>query len=434
MKELILLALAILIIGISNGQDKINAYLMHRDSSRSGIVIFEKLKKTKDPQLVDPSGQNPKQYQYRYHFDIESFYRQAILDKRIGADSARKLSAKYDLDTSRAYTSMNSLTVTLLLYRNNTVKMQIDDDHATTIRAHELINIDAGQHYPFNQKYSRIVNGRATNSKLQGKIYPQFRLDKKANELTDIAIDFAHNNSFFSLIMLNGKSYQIEVLPLMLYKGYSSKNISINISNPDSVLKPIDNFNVLSYKVGDTYHSKNYDITIDSMDIMGTYLYLTVNKPSGEKRKGDLPGYFLHDFSLQVLADTSQWQSLHKEFAKREYTLIDFWGSWCGPCIEDFPRLRNMTDSLNAKEFAVIGIACEYLNKPEAARTVVKEKQLDRTDYFIDIFAKGNIVSQLKINTYPTYLLVDRDGKIIFRSRKNKLEEVFDFLRSKTSN
>jgi thiol-disulfide isomerase/thioredoxin len=107
---------------------------------------------------------------------------------------------------------------------------------------------------------------------------------------------------------------------------------------------------------------------------------------------------------------------------KGKFVLIDFWGSWCGPCHTAFPGLRNLYTKYHDKGFEILGIATE--SNPDAWVKDINKEKLPWLQ-MIDIKGSQNI-SQTKfaITQYPTTVLIGPDGKIIGRYGDNgKTEE-----------
>lgn len=116
-----------------------------------------------------------------------------------------------------------------------------------------------------------------------------------------------------------------------------------------------------------------------------------------------------------------------------KYVLLDFWGSWCGPCRASHPHLRELQAKYGPKGLEVINIAQEGgKNVREIWLKAVKEDQLTWTQILNDEgMDQCDAVKLFSITAFPTKVLIDRDGKIIVRavgesdSIDSKLKEVF---------
>lgn len=103
---------------------------------------------------------------------------------------------------------------------------------------------------------------------------------------------------------------------------------------------------------------------------------------------------------------------------KGKYVLIDFWGSWCGPCRQENPSIVKLYDQFNGKTFTdasgfeVVSIAIEN-NEKRMKNAIAKDNlkwkyhipQLDRF--------KSPIVIQYGVNEIPTKYLVNPEGYIM---------------------
>lgn len=98
------------------------------------------------------------------------------------------------------------------------------------------------------------------------------------------------------------------------------------------------------------------------------------------------------------------------EWAGRFY-LIDFWGSWCMPCIKDFPHLKRFREELDGK-VEILGIASDTKEKWLQA---IRQHELDWQHILIGE-GDQNYSLRLNVTGYPTKILVDPKGKIVYRS------------------
>lgn len=109
-----------------------------------------------------------------------------------------------------------------------------------------------------------------------------------------------------------------------------------------------------------------------------------------------------------------------------KYVLIDFWGSWCNPCIAMIPKIKKIHEENT--DLIVISIAHDQENNTlQETRKIIAEKGMD----WINIYqydrelAKPSIATMYNIYAYPTTILIDPQGKIIYRgSGSNKYNEL----------
>ena len=89
--------------------------------------------------------------------------------------------------------------------------------------------------------------------------------------------------------------------------------------------------------------------------------------------------------------------------------LLDFWASWCGPCMNLMPELQKKAKKLGSKGILVAGMNTENAGKAESVR---KKRKIGFT-WLVE--PEGRPLSQmLKINSIPRMILVAPDGKVLF--------------------
>jgi len=102
---------------------------------------------------------------------------------------------------------------------------------------------------------------------------------------------------------------------------------------------------------------------------------------------------------------------------KNEVVLINFWATWCGPCVEEIPSLNRLVAQLKGKPFRVIAV--NIGETPEAIHEFLK--QLGKTgiqlDFPVLLDEKGKSVRDWKVYAYPSNFLLDKTGKIAYAYR-----------------
>lgn len=99
---------------------------------------------------------------------------------------------------------------------------------------------------------------------------------------------------------------------------------------------------------------------------------------------------------------------------KAKYILLEFWGSWCGPCREENPNLVKTYTAYKDKGFAILGVAADE-NKAQWLKAI-KDDQLP-WENVSDLKGDKNTVALIYgINAYPTNFLIDEKGIIIAKN------------------
>lgn len=116
----------------------------------------------------------------------------------------------------------------------------------------------------------------------------------------------------------------------------------------------------------------------------------------------------------KMLTITSSSTYDNKQFSttewKGKFYLIDFWGSWCGPCVADFPALKRLKEAY-PEQLRILGIASD---KEPSWRKAVLEHQLNWSQ-ILNGAGELDFVARLNVTGFPTKILVDPNGKIVYR-------------------
>jgi thiol-disulfide isomerase/thioredoxin len=105
-----------------------------------------------------------------------------------------------------------------------------------------------------------------------------------------------------------------------------------------------------------------------------------------------------------------------------KYVYIDFWGTWCGPCIAELPALKKLYSSTKRDKIEFIGIAVDQ--KPELLESFLKKQNITWPQII-----SNDIADMYKVTYMPTTFLIGPDGRIIAKDLKGedlhkKLEEL----------
>lgn len=111
-----------------------------------------------------------------------------------------------------------------------------------------------------------------------------------------------------------------------------------------------------------------------------------------------------------------------------KYVLLEFWSSWCGPCLHEMPGLVETYNKYKKEGFEIIGISLDTNN--DTWKKTIKEKNLLWTQ-ITDLKGWRNDVATLYcVDAIPRSFLINPVGKIIEKNLRSqqlteKLEEIF---------
>ena len=151
-------------------------------------------------------------------------------------------------------------------------------------------------------------------------------------------------------------------------------------------------------------------------------------KPGGEDgEKHPLVGKPAPDFKFVMLDGAGKTKSVSKADLKGKVVLIDFWATWCGPCMLELPELAKVIAAYDAskkpkdKDLVIVALS-QDADEDEEATDVRKlvEQTLKKQDIQLERGETGKIgldPSQkvgkaFGVEGIPTVVLIDRDGKI----------------------
>ncbi len=139
-------------------------------------------------------------------------------------------------------------------------------------------------------------------------------------------------------------------------------------------------------------------------------------------RPGPHPGEVVPDLAFAAFSGETVKLS---EFRGR-YVLLDFWATWCGPCVADLPAVRKLQDTYGASNrLAILGLNLD--DDTEKARQFVRDRRLPWTQGSLGGLTDNPLLARYAVSSVPAYFLIGPDGELIQSGQS--AEEVAEVLR-----
>ena len=96
---------------------------------------------------------------------------------------------------------------------------------------------------------------------------------------------------------------------------------------------------------------------------------------------------------------------------RNKVTLVDFWATWCGPCVAEMPNVRAVYDKFRGRGFEVLGVSLD--EDPEDVRAFLKEHKLPWRQIVSQSDKEKDVVQRYGVTRIPATFLIDGNGKIL---------------------
>lgn len=298
----------------------------------------------------------------------------------------------------------------------------------------EIMLFDANRNKSFldDQILDNIDNYPVKIRLLNPILKDSFRVIEKNNPAYVLAGSQINKN--YSFIVHQPYRYGVSNLGGNLYQ-FANFNYSINVNDPfnerirslvivsDSTKFPNVNQAPVRYRKGDTIYLGRNVYFFDKLNKSGDSLYLvhlaTTPYPYGiqvDQLAFSLKGYDINS------------ESITNPILTGKYTLIDFWGTWCGPCRELTPKLKELNQLYDKNLLQVISVAFD--DNLSDVIDYTKKSEMNWMHLFDQRGKKTNsLVEKYKVSAFPTFILVDKAGKIVLRESGVKgYQVVEDYL------
>jgi len=126
--------------------------------------------------------------------------------------------------------------------------------------------------------------------------------------------------------------------------------------------------------------------------------------PDGTGSRGSLLGKAAPDFTLK---DTEGNEAKLSDF-KGKVVLMDFWATWCGPCIQAMPHVQGLYEIYKEKDVIILGINSWERDKDKVNPFLEEHK----ITYRILLDSNNEVIGNYGVSGIPTFFMLDKKGII----------------------
>lgn len=97
-------------------------------------------------------------------------------------------------------------------------------------------------------------------------------------------------------------------------------------------------------------------------------------------------------------------------FKESKLTVVNVWGSWCGPCVAEIPELQKLYENMKDKGVNVVGLAQDAGTDMDAVKDILEKNKVT----YQNVVPEGAVTDfVMSIQAFPSTFLVDSEGNIV---------------------
>ncbi|MGH9904259.1 MAG: redoxin domain-containing protein [Pyrinomonadaceae bacterium] len=172
------------------------------------------------------------------------------------------------------------------------------------------------------------------------------------------------------------------------------------------------NLPIIHYNLGMVLMQQSRDT--DGVVALQKYLELESKGPFADAARKliENPRRAREAYAPEFSVTTSDGEYISLEDLRGKVVVLDFWGTWCPPCVESVPSLRNLHKKYSKEpSFVMIGISSDN-DEQEWRAFTTKEKMVWPQYWDRD----GRVQRTFGVRAFPTYIVIDHEGIMRFRS------------------
>lgn len=200
--------------------------------------------------------------------------------------------------------------------------------------------------------------------------------------------------------VLGGHGAQVFTHPLQGVKGGFHQRPELDLSERDLQIKAqLATIFASAFRLLESVKAPHQTVVVNDVR--------TLQKQTRRTGQRKLQPYQGHPQPPALNLRTATQQSVDLAALQGKVVLINFWASWCPPCVEEMPSLQRLTEALPEQAFELLSI-----NVGEAAEQVRAFLDEHPVEFPVLLDPDSESVLNWKLYAYPANFLVDKHGQI----------------------
>lgn len=216
------------------------------------------------------------------------------------------------------------------------------------------------------------------------------------------------------VLLEGGKEFKISVSNILTGSFYGFKSffiLAIDLNDDDKYdfsSGSLENIQVYNESIDKPINLGEFSINILDIDNYGNWIKVFVADNNQSEIKSTTPGNPAPKWEAQTLTG----EQISSQSLKGKYVLLDFWASWCKPCVEELKSIKTAHQDFSVDKLEIIGILVD-----EDKEKVQKFIDINQITWLQILDSADIIKNMFSVEGIPDPVLISPEGIIIERGQ-----------------